>query len=195
MHPTEVSRPFHSRGWIYEEKYDGWRMLAMKHNGRVRLVSRRDRDHTRRFQDIAAALASLKPETFVLDGEVCVFDEELISRFEWLRRLHHEELSTPPMFIAFDLLRLEEKDYRPEPLRVRRRALEKLIRGQRLILPARRLLANGLAAWAEVLHRGLEGYVAKDPESPYVGGRSLKWVKVKVPHYREQERGWHDSER
>lgn len=92
--------------------------------------------------------------------------------------------------MAFDLLRLESKDYRPEPLKVRRKALEKLIKGQSLILPARRLLSNGLAAWAEVLHRGIEGYVGKAPESPYVGGRSLKWIKVKVPKYREQERGW-----
>ncbi len=51
-----------------------------------------------------------------------------------------------------------------------------------------------MAAWAEVLHRGIEGYVAKDPESPYVGGRSLKWLKVKVPKYREEERGFYKPE-
>jgi len=97
--------------------------------------------------------------------------------------------------MAFDLLQLGEKDYRPEALKVRRRALEKLIKGQRLVLPARRLLPNGLAAWAEVLHRGIEGYVAKDPEAPYVGGRSLKWIKVKIPKYREEERGFYDPDR
>jgi ATP-dependent DNA ligase len=104
--------------------------------------------------------------------------------------LHHGDLTTPPLFMAFDLLRLGDKDYRAEPLKVRRRALEKLIRGQTLILPARRLSPNGFAAWTEVLHRGWEGLVGKDPESPYVGGRRLKWLKVKVRHYREGERGW-----
>jgi ATP-dependent DNA ligase len=64
------------------------------------------------------------------------------------------------------------------------------VKGQSLILPARRLSPNGFAAWTEVLHRGWEGYVAKDQESPYIGGRTLKWLKVKVPHYREGERGW-----
>ena len=54
---------------------------------------------------------------------------------------------------------------------------------------------DGFAAWTEVVHRGWEGYVAKDPASPYVGGRSLKWLKVKVPKYREQERGFYDPER
>jgi ATP-dependent DNA ligase len=47
-------------------------------------------------------------------------------------------------------------------------------------------------AWAEglVIERGYEGLVAKDPQSAYVGGRTLKWLKVKQPHYREGERGW-----
>lgn len=47
-------------------------------------------------------------------------------------------------------------------------------------------------AWTEVLHRGWEGYVAKDPESPYVTGRTMKWLKVKQPKYREEERGFYE---
>src|SRR5262245_53817975 len=167
MHATQVARPFHVKGWVYEEKYDGWRMLALKEQGRVRLLSRNDRDHTRRFRDLVAALEALSPTTLTLDGEVVIFDDQLISRFEWLRHLNHGELATPPMFMAFDLLQLGEQDYRPEPLKVRRRALEKLLKNQRLILPARRLMPNGFAAWVEVEHRGIEGYVAKDPTSPY----------------------------
>jgi ATP-dependent DNA ligase len=92
-----------------------------------------------------------------------VFDQDLVSRFEWLRHLHHGDLATPPLFMAFDLLRLGAKDYRAAPLKIGRRALEKLLKGQTLILPARRLSPNGFAAWAEVLHRGWEGMVAKDP--------------------------------
>jgi ATP-dependent DNA ligase len=109
---------------------------------------------------------------------------------EWLRHINHGDLSTPPLFMVFDLLQLGEKDYRPEPLKVRRKALEKLMKGQKLILPARRLSPNGLAAWTEVLHCGYEGMVAKDPESPCVAGRTLKWLKVKVRNYRVKERGW-----
>lgn len=95
------------------------------------------------------------------------------------------------MFMAFDLLQLGEKDYRKEPLKVRRRALERLLKAQALVLPARRLSPNGFAAWAELLHRGWEGYVAKDPESPYVVGRTLKWLKVKQPGYCVDVRGFH----
>lgn len=97
--------------------------------------------------------------------------------------------------MVFDLLQLGEKDYRPEPLKVRRRALEKLVKGQTLIFPARWLGPNGFAAWATVLHRAYEGMVAKDPESKYVGGRALKWLKVKQPEYRVKERGFYDPER
>jgi bifunctional non-homologous end joining protein LigD len=43
MHATQVPRPFHTKGWVYEEKYDGWRILAVKEAGHVRLVSRNER--------------------------------------------------------------------------------------------------------------------------------------------------------
>jgi len=60
MAPTQVREPFHRDGWIYEEKVDGWRMLAYKDDDRVRLISRNGRDHSRRFSDIAAAVAKLR---------------------------------------------------------------------------------------------------------------------------------------
>jgi ATP-dependent DNA ligase len=47
--PTLVSRPFHREGWVYEEKVDGWRMVAYKNGAAVKLVSRQGRDHTSRF--------------------------------------------------------------------------------------------------------------------------------------------------
>jgi len=53
----------------------------------------------------------------------------------------------------------------------------------------RRLSPNGLEAWQDVIRAGWEGLVAKDPESPYVGGRTLKWLKVKQRDYRVEERG------
>ena len=58
MHAAEVPRPFHNKGWVYEEKYDGWRMLAHKDSRRVRLVSRNGRDHTERFADLVATLTA-----------------------------------------------------------------------------------------------------------------------------------------
>jgi ATP-dependent DNA ligase len=64
------------------------------------------------------------------------------------------------------------------------------VNGHRLIVPARRLADEGFAAWEEAVARGFEGIVAKNPESRYVPGRALAWIKVKQPNYREGERGW-----
>jgi len=82
MHPTQVARPFHREGWVYEEKYDGWRLVAHKMDGQVRLLSLHGRDHTRRFAELAAAISALPATTLILDGEVAIFDEQLVSRFE-----------------------------------------------------------------------------------------------------------------
>ena len=60
-----------------------------------------------------------------------------------------------------------------------------------MILPARRLSSNGLKAWKQALLK--VGVVGKDPESPYSGGRTLKWLKVEQPRYREGELGWEPS--
>src|SRR5262245_66648054 len=75
MAPTLVREPFHRQGWVYEEKVDGWRMFVYKDGERVHFVSRNGRDHTRRFADLAAAVAKLSARTLVLDGEVAIYDQ------------------------------------------------------------------------------------------------------------------------
>jgi bifunctional non-homologous end joining protein LigD len=97
MHPNQVAKPFHREGWVYEEKVDGWRMLAVKADGDVRLISRNGLDHSRRFPELVKDLIALKPETFILDGEVAVYDKALISRFEWLRAGPKDEPATLPV--------------------------------------------------------------------------------------------------
>src|SRR6266478_9707184 len=186
-----MARAFHREGWVYEEKVDGWRMLAYKDRGAVKLGSRNGRDHTKRFPGIVAAVWALAPASLVLNAEVAVFDQNLISRFEWLRHGAPPDLATPPIFIAFDCLYLRGRDLRKRPLYVRRNVVEDMLGGADLVLPVRRLSGDGLKAWSEVVERGYEGLVAKDTASPYVGGRTLKWLKVKQAKYREEERGFY----
>ena len=191
MHPTLLPRQFHHDGWVYEEKVDGWRIVAIKAEGTVRLVSRNGRDHTRRFPELVKVLGALKVKSFTLDGEVAVFDKALVSRFEWLRGRPADEPATLPVYIVFDVLELDGKDLRPQPLKARRKVLERLASNHGMIFPARRLSTDGFKAWEEAVSRGYEGIVAKDPESPYVAGRTLKWLKVKQVKYREKERGFY----
>src|SRR5687767_2901301 len=104
MQPTLVREPFHRPGCVYEEKVDGWRMLAYKDGQRVRVVSRNGVEHTSRFQDIAAGISKLSARTLVLDGEVAIYDEQLRSRFEWLRESDARAVAMPPLLMAFDIL-------------------------------------------------------------------------------------------
>jgi bifunctional non-homologous end joining protein LigD len=154
-------------------------MLAFKDGERVRLVSRQGVDHTERFSDIAAAVRRLGSDRLVLDGEVCVFDENLVTQFQYLPVPPADVHTTPPVFMAFDCLH-DGRELRQQPLAHRREALERALEGRRLVLPARRLASHGLDAWAEVKRRGYEGLVAKNEQSPYRGGATRSWLKVKV---------------
>jgi len=92
--------------------------------------------------------------------------------------------------MAYDCLWAAGHDLREREFRARRARLEDVLAGQDVLLPAPRLADDGLKAWAQVVERGYEGLVAKDPASPYRGGRTLAWLKVKASNYCEGERGW-----
>jgi bifunctional non-homologous end joining protein LigD len=190
MHPRLVREPFHRPGWVYEEKVDGWRMVAYKDGTRVNLVSRNGVDHTRRFSEVAAAIAKLSARTLVLDGEVAIFDQQLRSRFDWLRDPHPDAVATPPVLTAFDVMYLAGRDLTQLPLRERRRRLEDVVAGSELVFPVRRLAANGLEAWEQVVAAGYEGLVAKEEASVYLGGVTRAWLKVKQNGWTLEEDRW-----
>ena len=179
MLATLVDAPFHRPGWIWEEKYDGIRLIAVKDGRAVRLITRNDKDRTGNFAEVAAALAALPAPALVLDGEVVVFDARGISRFQLLQR--RAEGASPPIYVAFDCLHARGRDLLREPLTARRAELEREVReGPRLRL-ARRVADDGFEAFAMAKRRGLEGVIGKDPHSRYEPGvRSPAWCKVKV---------------
>ena len=127
--PTLVREPFHRDGWLYEEKVDGWWIIAYKDGGRVRLVCRNGRAHTRRFPDRAAAVAKLSARTLVLEREVAIFDQQLRSRFDWLREPDPAAVATPPIYIVFDVMFRDCRDLAGLPLAARRIHLEDVIAG------------------------------------------------------------------
>ncbi len=175
MLATLVKTPFHEPGWVYEEKYDGFRLLAYKEGAEVSLLSRNGKDRTCTYPDIAAAVARLPDRTLLLDGEVVAFDNRRISRFQLL-----QEGKVPPLYAVFDCLYQNGRDLRAQPLPVRRGAMEAAIRGSRLLFPSHRMNPNGLTAFQKAKARGYEGIVAKDLSSTYVEGRSRKWLKCKI---------------
>jgi len=180
MLATLVEDPFDRPGWVYEEKYDGYRILAYKEGERVTLLSRNGKDRTESFADVARAVAALKDRTLLLDGEAVAFDKHLVSRFQLL-----QQGESPVVFAVFDCLYRNGKDLRGEPLAARRAAVEAAIAGSDRLFASRRLGGNGLKAFALARKKGFEGMVAKDGAAPYFEGRSTRWLKVKV--HQEEE--------
>jgi bifunctional non-homologous end joining protein LigD len=180
MLATLVPKPFEKEGWVFEEKYDGYRILAYKQGSRTTLLSRNAIDRTATFPTIAQAIASLPARTLLLDGEVVALDRRDVSRFQLL-----QDLKTEPAYAAFDCLYLDGRDLRGEPLSARRAALEQVVPKGAKLFPSRRLARNGLAAFNLAKRKGYEGVVAKDESAPYIEGRSAKWVKFKV--HQEEE--------
>jgi len=180
MLATLVRKSFHKPGWIYEEKYDGYRILAYKEGDRVTLLSRNGNDRTATYASVARAVQKLRPRTLLLDGEVVAFDKKLISRFQLL-----QEGSAPTAYAVFDCLYREGRDLRHDPLETRRPVAESAIGKADILMISHRLADNGLEAFKTAKKKGYEGVVAKDLSSPYIEGRSSKWLKVKV--HQEEE--------
>jgi bifunctional non-homologous end joining protein LigD len=174
MLATLVPEAFQRAGWVYEEKYDGERILAYKEGAEVRLLSRNAKDYTARFAEIAAAIAGLLDRTLLFDGEVIALDRHGVSRFQLLQRG-----ASKPIYAVFDCLYKDGRDLRNDPLTARRGVLESVLGTTGLLFVARRLAENGREAYRTAKRRGYEGVVAKD-SSPYIEGRSTKWLKVKV---------------
>ena len=175
MLATLVSEPFDRRGWIYEEKYDGIRILAYKEGKDVKLLTRNDIDRTKGFPEVVDAIRRLKPATLLLDGELVIFDRKKVSRFQLLQQGKGEAV-----YAVFDCLYQQGKDLRRQPLSERRAAMEKSLGRSGVLIPSRRLATNGLEAYREAKKRDFEGLVAKDASSLYFEGRSTNWLKVKV---------------
>jgi bifunctional non-homologous end joining protein LigD len=180
MLATLVPQPFDKPGWIFEEKYDGYRILAYKEGARVTLISRNGKDRTATYPAVAETVAALAAETLLLDGEVVAFDRKRVSRFQLL-----QEGKGTPSYAVFDCLYVNGRDLRKEPLSVRREAMGKAVGLRKIIFPSHKLASNGLRAYEAAEEKGYEGLVAKDFSSPYVEGRSSYWLKVKV--HQEEE--------
>ncbi len=180
MLATLVAKPFDKPGWVYEEKYDGYRILAYKQGDRVTLFSRNDKDRSLMFSAVTDAVRELPAHTLLLDGEVVAFDRHNVSRFQLLQQGNAKR-----KYAVFDCLYADGKDLRSQPLSSRRSALETNVRDNKQMLLSRRLAQNGISAYRIAKTRGYEGLVAKDQSAPYVEGRSTKWLKVKV--HQEEE--------
>ncbi|MGJ7497181.1 hypothetical protein ACSFA8_19135 [Variovorax sp. RT4R15] len=181
-------RPFDfgEPGWIYELKFDGYRLLAEFGSGKVKLRTRNGADATRWFPELGRSLQEIEGGPFVTDGEVCVLDELGRSDFDRLQdrasRRRWYEGADPVTYAAFDLLVDKGQDITAAPLLERKAKLADLLTPPLPnILMVGHFEEGGEDLFKTAVHTlELEGLVAKRMASIYTpGSRTRDWVKVK----------------
>lgn len=186
-----VEAPPADDGWIYEIKFDGYRMQIAANGDQVKIYTRSGLDWTEKFPEVAKAAAALNLDGALIDSEIVVLDSEGRSDFGAL--VTALEAGTGQMScFAFDMLRYADADLTQQPLRARKAALAKI-----LGMPARdaviqysgEIAAAGKDGAAKLLAaacaRGLEGIIAKRANAPYRAGRHGGWLKIKCRHEQE----------
>lgn len=180
-------------GWVYEVKFDGYRMLARIDRGKVSIFSRNAQDWTHRLAGIAAALKKLPLIDAWLDGEITVSDAQGRSSFQQLQNA----LDGAPARIEyqlFDLMWLDGEDLRDAPLAERHARLQAI--AERASPPLRlsgQLDADGVTAWEAACRMQLEGLIGKRLDAPYRSGRVDHWIKLKCrPEQEFVIGGWTD---
>ena len=166
-------------GWAYELKLDGYRAVAFKTDGHVRLRSRNDNDFSTRYPSVARGLAKLPNET-VIDGELVAFDDQGRPSFN---ALQNHSASTPVLFYVFDVMVLAGRDLKTETLETRRALLEEKV--VPVVTDPVRYAGEINASLRDLVHsvkaQGFEGVVAKRRTSRYEPGRrSGAWLKMRV---------------
>jgi bifunctional non-homologous end joining protein LigD len=182
--------PFSAPGWLFELKYDGFRVVAGKEEaGKPHLVYRKGSDATAIFPEVARALPALPFEGLVLDGEVVILDEEARPSFQRLQKralltraadIQRAAEELPATYYAFDLLGFEDFDVRPLPLSERKGLLRQVLPRAGPLRFVDHIEEQGEAFYEEVGRLRLEGMMAKKADSPYRAGRSPDWLKVRV---------------
>jgi len=184
---VKVARVPQGENWIYEMKYDGYRIISFRKGKKVTLISRNGKDWTVRFGPIAAAVAALPAEESILDGEICYVKEDGVTSFQDLQDSIRSGSSSRIIYFVFDILYKNGYDLRTIPLRKRKEVLRELLGDSKGTVRyadhvesgARDRDAVGNAFLRNSCRMGLEGVVAKNGNARYHSARDEEWQKIK----------------
>lgn len=179
------------KDYLYEIKWDGYRLISYVQSSRVRMNSRGGLNYTDRYPEVEKALRNLKHDV-VIDGEVVVFDDEGKPDFEALQQYNGK--NTPISYCVFDLLWIDGQCLEQRPLTERKKILRALV-NKKAVLKFSKSYNDGVALYKQMQSLNLEGVVAKRKDSLYKEGeRSNNWLKI--PTRKRQEfviGGWAES--
>ncbi|HET8574577.1 MAG TPA: DNA ligase D [Candidatus Paceibacterota bacterium] len=173
---------FDRKKWIFEVKWDGYRAITEKERGKVRLYSRNGLSFNEKYPSIVDALESI-PHDCILDGEIVALSN---GRADFHTLQQYGENHAPLQYAIFDLLYLDGKDLRREPLLKRKKLLQEILPDHPTLLYSEHVEEHGKRFFQSMGEKNLEGMIAKDGKSPYREGiRGDEWLKVKS--FQEQE--------
>jgi bifunctional non-homologous end joining protein LigD len=183
MLATLTDKPFDDPEWIFETKWDGFRLMAETRRGSVSLYSRNGIDLSSKYPTICAALRPIN-RFAVIDGELVALDANGRSRFQLLQNAERETARL--LYCAFDLLYLDDDDLRDWPLVERKELLQRILPKNPLLHYSSHVWDKGIAAFKRAARAGEEGIMAKFALSHYRSGkRTREWLKVKAAQGQE----------
>ncbi|QEY35716.1 DNA ligase D [Caproiciproducens galactitolivorans] len=173
--------------WLYEVKYDGYRILAFLEGNRVRLMTRNGQNYTDRFPGIASSLLDWAAgRAMVLDGEMAITDTQGKTDFQALQNYMRQPMGKNLTYIIFDLLALDGEDLRGCRLIDRKETLEVLMENSPKELHySQHIRGNGKENFLAACRADLEGIVGKKADSVYSGTRNGDWIKLKCDKRQE----------
>ncbi len=189
MLAEDAERPFSDPNFIYELKYDGYRLLVVVEDGRCDLIYRRGSKATDLYPEIARAASLLPFSRLVLDGELVCLDDNARPSFSRLQQRSQlrrtadvaaAAVRLPATLQTFDILGFEDFDLRSLPLVERKAILRDVLPKAGPLRFVDHIPAEGTLFYNEVERMGLEGVMAKRADSKYRPGRSNDWRKLKT---------------
>jgi bifunctional non-homologous end joining protein LigD len=183
MLATLIDAPFDNKDWVFETKWDGFRLVAKIEKGSVTLYSRSGLIVSDNYKPIAKALEKVKKDA-VIDGELVALDAQGVSRFQLLQNALNS--SAHLHYCAFDMMFLGGEDLRGLPLVERKKRLKAVLPKSPLIIYSEHWPEKGKRMFKEAEKLGLEGIIAKRAQSKYLSDdRSKDWLKIKTVRRQE----------
>ncbi len=185
---TLAKEPPATGSWVFEIKYDGYRIIAVRDSSGVGLWTRNRRNLADKFAPVAEAVQRLPVRRAILDGEVVVLNRSGLSDFQALQQMMQTPARPRLVYVVFDLLYCEGYDIRAAPLTERKAVLKQICdaadSGQTLQF-SEHASGDGAEAMQAACDAGQEGLIFKRSDAPYVSRRTRDWFKVKCSARRE----------
>ena len=183
MLATLVDAPFDDKAWVFETKWDGFRLITEKRGDTVRLWSRNGIDVTQKYPMLLPELQRIEGSC-VVDGEICALDAYGRSRFQLLQNALNKKARL--LYVVFDALFVDGKDIRGKPLLERKKILKALLPRNPLLRYSEHVAEFGKKEFAKAQRAQEEGVIAKRAAGIYYSGkRTREWLKFKAVHEQE----------